>query len=320
MAASPLVSIVVATFNCSHLLRHAIQSVLDSTFDDWELIVVGDACTDDTADVVDRFQDRRLSFVNLPENSGDQAAPNNRGIALSRGKYIAFLNQDDMYFADHLGESVDALERSGADLVWSASAAVRPATEAALQDDDWQAEVWGISPVGSYSPLSFYCASSWMLRRELCDRVGPWRPPDTLWVTPSQDWLFRAWRAGARIEFRPRISVLLIVSGLRKDSYVARQTFEHEYFSRRMRDDPHFRERLFESAAIHTAETHLYKLFKRPAAAILRSAAYPIYALFTRLGLHPISANLMLWPGGQLRLGRKGQNIRTIRKYTGLKD
>lgn len=213
MSGAPLVSIVVATYNSSHLLRYAIRSVLDSTLTDWEMVIVGDACTDETAAVVRSFGDSRLMFSNLIENSGDQAVPNNHGLTSARGRYVAFLNQDDLYFPDHLQRSIDALERSGADLVWGPCAAIQPATEAALARDEWTAELLGVPPAPTYSPCAFYCASSWVMRRELSARVGPWRTVDELWVTPSQDWLFGAWRSGATLRFRDHVSVLVIASG-----------------------------------------------------------------------------------------------------------
>jgi glycosyltransferase involved in cell wall biosynthesis len=89
---------------------------------------VGDCCTDDTEQVVESVGDPRVTFVNLPVNSGEQAAPNNRGVAMARGRYVAFLNQDDLYFPDHLSRAVEELERSGADIVWVPCASILPAT------------------------------------------------------------------------------------------------------------------------------------------------------------------------------------------------
>ncbi len=318
MSDAPLVSIVVATYNSSHLLRYAIRSVLDSTLTDWEMVIVGDACTDDTAAVVRSFGDPRLVFSNLTENSGDQAVPNNHGLTRARGRYVAFLNQDDMYFPDHLQRSIDALERSGVDLVWGPCAAIQPATEAELARDEWTAELLGVPPAPTYSPCAFYCASSWMMRRELSARVGPWRTVDELWVTPSQDWLFRAWRSGATLRFRDHVSVLVIASGLRRNSYVDRPTYQHAYFALKMRD-PTFRARLLEAAAIRTAQSHLHRLFQRPVAGILRGLAYPLYALLTRAGTHPFSANAMFWIDGRPGLGWRGQGVRAIRRFTGLR-
>src|SRR5437879_999756 len=102
MSESPTVTIVTATYNRSEVLKHAIRSVLGSTLSDWELLVVGDGCTDDTELCVTSFGDPRIRFVNLPKNTGGQSAPNNLGMELARGRYIAFLNHDDLILNHHL--------------------------------------------------------------------------------------------------------------------------------------------------------------------------------------------------------------------------
>ena len=98
----PRVSVVTATYNRSHILRHSIASVIAQRLTDWELIVVGDACTDDTADVVASFDDPRIRYHALAANVGEQSGPNNEGVALARGEMIAFLNHDDLWLPDHL--------------------------------------------------------------------------------------------------------------------------------------------------------------------------------------------------------------------------
>src|SRR5689334_3630760 len=88
----PSVSIIIATYNRANVLRYAIESVRWQTCTDWELWVVGDACTDDTEQVVRSFEDPRIHFLNLPKNVGDQSGPNNEGVRRSRGKFLAYLN------------------------------------------------------------------------------------------------------------------------------------------------------------------------------------------------------------------------------------
>lgn len=109
----------MATYDRSELLPYSIGSVMRQSLPDWELIVVGDACTDDTAQVVGELAaaDPRIRFVNRTPRCGEQAGPNNHGVKLAQGRYIAFLNHDDLWLADHLERGVDAIERLGADLV-----------------------------------------------------------------------------------------------------------------------------------------------------------------------------------------------------------
>ena len=109
-AEPPAVSVIIATYNRSQPLRHAIRSVCNSTLSDWEVIVVGDACTDDTAEVVSSFDDPRIRFVNLPSRCGDMSGPHNHVLPLARGRYVAFLNHDDLYLPDHLAKCVAELE------------------------------------------------------------------------------------------------------------------------------------------------------------------------------------------------------------------
>lgn len=83
---APLVSVIVATYERSNVLRLTIECVLRSSFADWELLVIGDACTDDSSEVVASFCDPRISFTNLARNVGEQSGPNNAGCAMARGR------------------------------------------------------------------------------------------------------------------------------------------------------------------------------------------------------------------------------------------
>src|SRR3954470_10399390 len=123
---SPAISVVIATYNRSRALGHAIESVFRQTFTDWELIVVGDACTDDTAEVVARYAsaDPRVRFVNLERNWGEQSAPNNVGRALARALLIAYLSHDDIWLPHHLKACSEALAVTGADLVLGTAASI----------------------------------------------------------------------------------------------------------------------------------------------------------------------------------------------------
>jgi GT2 family glycosyltransferase len=218
---------VIATYNRPQVLDYAIRSVLQSNFDDWELIVVGDGCTDDTEALVRSFGDPRISWHNLPENSGNQAAPNNAGAERARGRCLFFLNHDDMWFANHLGGSIEFLERTGADVAFSPVALLlRSGHESGPPDPQADAIVLdGVAPTG-YDPRVFVIASSWAIRRSAYDQVGPWHPPDSTRLSPSQEWLFRASRARCRIVYEPRVSVICIHAGTRRLSYL-RPSPEH---------------------------------------------------------------------------------------------
>lgn len=310
-AAAPIVSVIIATYNRSQPLRHAIRSACNSTLGDWEIIVVGDACTDDTAQVVTSFDDPRIRFVNLPSRCGDMSGPHNHGLALARGRYVAFLNHDDLYLPDHLARCVAELESSGADLVWVPCAVAHPKAD---PTGDWPFSfaLIGVPATFEYSPLGLYVASSWVFRRELAGRVGPWRSPDKLYVVPSQDWLFRAWHSGARLKFLPSVSVILVQAGGRAGSYARRTSTEHDLLAQRLQDGPGCLERILEEAAVNEAREHFRHHRYPPLLSLARRTLLrPVYALLARIGIHPLSLPMAIV------YGRRGGFVRRLRKVTG---
>ncbi len=104
---NPTVSVIIPTYNRAHMVGRAIQSVLDQTYQDFELIVVDDASTDNTEEVVKSFNDERLRYIRHNENSGSSVAPRNTGIEIARGEYIAFLDSDDEWLPQKLEKQID---------------------------------------------------------------------------------------------------------------------------------------------------------------------------------------------------------------------
>jgi len=103
---TPLITVILSTYNWSAVLPYSIQSVLNQTFVDFELLVIGDGCTDDSAQVVGKFKDSRISWINLEKNTGSQSGPNNEGLRRARGKLIAYIGHDDLWANHHLEELV----------------------------------------------------------------------------------------------------------------------------------------------------------------------------------------------------------------------
>ena len=112
---SPLVSIVIPTYNHAPMLQRALATVVDQTYQNWNAIVVNNFSTDNTLEVVAAFNDPRIQCVNF-RNNGVIGASRNEGIALATGKYVAFLDSDDTWFTTKLEKCVEILE-SGSDLV-----------------------------------------------------------------------------------------------------------------------------------------------------------------------------------------------------------
>lgn len=93
----PIVSVIITTYNRAGMLRKSIRSVLEQTFEDFELIVVDDCSSDDTEKTVSEFKDNRMRYIKLDNNSGGCLIPRAKGLASSRGKYIAILDDDDSW-------------------------------------------------------------------------------------------------------------------------------------------------------------------------------------------------------------------------------
>ena len=106
-------------YNSARYIRSCVQSVLNQTFGSFELICVDDGSTDDTIKIVMELaqRDSRIRVVRHGRNSGGASEPRNTGIRLSRGKYIGFLDSDDMYTPTALAELVSVAEKWNADVV-----------------------------------------------------------------------------------------------------------------------------------------------------------------------------------------------------------
>ncbi len=228
---APLVSIIIATYNRSNVLYFSIASVLRSRFADWELLVVGDGCTDDTEAVVAPFRDPRIRFFNLEKNFGDQGGPNNEGFRHARGRYIAYLSHDDLWLPDHLDTALRGIEAEQADIVHTLGLAVKGAGRTVIPP---------AITVGRFIPNAGIPSSLWLARREVLEQVGPWRHPRECYLAPSQDLLLRAWRAGKEIRAIPRITAVIVSAGDRPNVYATRDADENRRCHERMLNERDF--------------------------------------------------------------------------------
>jgi glycosyltransferase involved in cell wall biosynthesis len=105
----PLVSVVLPVYNRGRRVGEAIRSVLDQTFREFELIVVDDASTDETLQVVREIEDDRLRIIALEQQAGAPGA-RNAGLKEARGKWVAFQDSDDLWMPDKLAKQVARLE------------------------------------------------------------------------------------------------------------------------------------------------------------------------------------------------------------------
>lgn len=96
----PLFSIIIPTYNRAHFLSGAIESVLNQTCSDWELLIIDDGSTDNTKEVVLNYPDRRIRYVH--QKNAERSAARNNGIQHAKGEWICFLDSDDEYLEHHL--------------------------------------------------------------------------------------------------------------------------------------------------------------------------------------------------------------------------
>ena len=105
----PLVSVVMPTYNYAQFIGDAIRSVLDQTYENIELIIIDNYSKDNTEDIVASFGDARIKYKKF-RNNGIIAASRNVGISESHGKYIAFLDSDDMWKPAKIEKQIKLLE------------------------------------------------------------------------------------------------------------------------------------------------------------------------------------------------------------------
>lgn len=208
-------TVVVATYGRPEVLRCALESLVLQEERRWRAIVVGDACPF-SRETVATVGDARIDFVDLPCRQGEQSRPNSVGMQLAETPYVALLNHDDLWLADHLSLALERATASGADLYCS-SAAFADRSEATRQGTrpvfrrrtprrrDLRYSYWA-------APFVFEPASTWMFRRELVEKVGPWSPAGELYRTPAIDWLLRALRCDVAFLNDPTITTLQLGS------------------------------------------------------------------------------------------------------------
>lgn len=101
MQNEPLVSVIIPTYNRGRLILDSVNSVLNQTYKNIELIVVDDCSTDDTKEVIESIKDSHIKYIKLEKNSGACIA-RNRGIEKSTGEFIAFNDSDDLWIPEKI--------------------------------------------------------------------------------------------------------------------------------------------------------------------------------------------------------------------------
>src|SRR4051812_20666134 len=197
----PYFSVVMAAYNRSQFIRPSIESVLGQTFGDFELLIVGDGCSDDTEQAVEAFRGPKIAWWNLKKNSGGQSAPNNEGIRRARGKWIFYIGHDDVWRPDHLDRFRQVIvTEPQPDFVAGGCIYHGPPDS----DTDY---VTGLFDTTDAAFQHFFPPSSIAHRRDVCDRIGQWRAPRLIQAPADADFLLRAAHAELRFVSTGHISV-----------------------------------------------------------------------------------------------------------------
>jgi len=189
------VSVVVPTYNRAELLSSAIASVLNQTFQDFEITIVDDASEDNTRDVVLALNDKRIKYIRHQVNRGE-AASRNTGITHSEGEFIGFLDDDDQWLPDKLRLQIDLLENSSPKVggVYSSFFAIDMENGRTL--GQWVPKKRGDIYEDMKSDNFVGTPSTVLLRRECFSRAGlfdediPYGLDYDMWIRISKEFYF----------------------------------------------------------------------------------------------------------------------------------
>lgn len=209
---APQFSVVIATFNAARWIVPTVRSALDQTFRNFEIIVVGDGCTDDTGDVLASHFGDGIRWKNLERNSGGQSVPNNEGIRLARGTHIAYLGHDDIWSPRHLEQLAEIVRAQDPDFAVSGAVYHGPPGSHFYQTT-------GIFDDPRAAETEFFPPSSFAHRRDVVDRIGFWGNPNALRAPADCDFLLRAVEGRCTLASTKAITVHKFAAGHRYLSY-----------------------------------------------------------------------------------------------------
>lgn len=107
-----LVSVIMPTYNCANFIGETIESVIGQTYTKWELIIVDDQSTDNTEEIVKKYNEPRILYRKLTRNSG-AAVARTEAMRLAQGQYMAFCDSDDLWMSDKLERQLSFMKENG---------------------------------------------------------------------------------------------------------------------------------------------------------------------------------------------------------------
>ncbi len=198
---TPRVSVIIPTYNNAQYLPEAIESVLNQTYTNYEIIIINDGSTDNTITILEKYQDK-ITYI-YQENQGVSAA-RNQGISLAKGELIAFLDADDIFMAHKLEKQVEVFERQpDLGIVNSGFRLIRENGEFIADIKRWETipeltiETWIL-----HQPV---LPSAMMFSKQWLEKVGGF---DTRWFSSEDvDLVFRLIAQGCRGVWLPQVTI-----------------------------------------------------------------------------------------------------------------
>ncbi len=236
--ATPPITIVTSTYNYPAALELAIKTALEQSFGDFEYLVIGDACTDETEELVRSFKDKRIRWSNLKNNKGNQSDVNRIALKRARGDWIAYLNHDDLWYPEHLETLYACVTDGGFDMAASLALAISPPPQ-------FHRQIVGLpaQPRGS-DALTFISMTSTVLHsKAVAEAAGGWAQWRKFDGVPTLDFFERLRNQTHNHAVVPRITCLKFHSADRRNSYRLKDASEQRSWYQRMKDDPDLRHR-----------------------------------------------------------------------------
>lgn len=213
---TPVISVIIPVYNGAKTVRETIESVLNQTYHDFEIIVINDGSQDDTLAIINSIQNQKIQLFSYP-NAG-LSASRNRGFARARGEFIAFLDADDLWTTDKLESQLTALQQnpqaavaySWTDHIDECSQFLRPASYTSCSGNVYERLL-----IGNF----ISCGSNTLIRTQALSNVGGFDES----LKAAEDW--DMWlRLAALYEFVvvPRPQVLYRISPYSMSANISR--------------------------------------------------------------------------------------------------
>lgn len=227
MIARPFFSVIVAAYNPGERILPTIRSALAQTHRPFEVLVIGDGCSDATGEILAAHFGEAVRWTNLDRNYGCQSYPNNAGIGFARGTHIAYLGHDDIWAPHHLEKLAAVIQVVDPDFAVSGAVYHGPPGSKYYQ-------FTGVFDDPSTAEREFFPPSSFAHRREVIEKIGPWRDPYEIRAPVDCDFLLRAATSGCSFASTKVITVHKFAAGHRYLWYRFPSSHEQQHMLERL--------------------------------------------------------------------------------------